>query len=60
MESGVHKCARQLLRSLTFFPAAGSMEVIDEEPAEILHQGEEGVPIVKFMFKDLVPEVLGA
>ena len=41
MESGVHECARQNLRSFTLFPAARSMSIINEELAVLLHHGEE-------------------
>ena len=57
MESGVHKCARQILRSFTLFPAARSMSVINEKSAELLHHGDEGAPVLKFVVKNLVPKV---
>ena len=41
MESGVHECARQNLRSFALLPAARSMSVINEELAVLLHHGEE-------------------
>ena len=56
MDGGVHECARHILRSFTFFPAARSMGVINEGAAELIHHGEKA-PVLKFVFKDLVPKV---
>ena len=57
MDGGVHECARQNLRSFAFFPAERSMDIINEVSAELVHHGEKGTPVLKFVFKDLVPEV---
>ena len=57
MESGVHECARQTLRSFTLFPAARSMSVINEKPAELLRHGKKGVPVLKFVVKNFIPKV---
>ena len=57
MDGGVHKCARQNLRSFAFFPAERAVDIINEVFTEILHHGKEGAPILKFVFKDLVPKV---
>ena len=57
MEGGVHECARQVLRSFTLFPAAGSKGVINERSAELIHHGEKGAPVLKFVLKNLVPKV---
>ena len=57
MEGGVHECARQVLRSFALFPAAESKGVINESSAELIHHGEKGAPILKFVLKNLVPKV---
>ena len=41
MESGVHECARQILRSFALLPAARSMIIINDGLAVLLHHGEE-------------------
>ena len=33
------------------------MSVINEGSAELVHHGKEGAPVLKFVFKNLVPDV---
>ena len=37
----------------------GSKGVINKGPAELIHHGEKGAPILKFVIKNLVPKVSG-
>ena len=60
MDGGVHECARQWFRSFTFFPAARSVKVVNKGSAKLVHQGEKSAPILKFVVKNLIPNVGGA
>ena len=57
LDGGVHKCAGQNLRSFAFFPAERAIGALNEVVAELVNHGKEGAPVLKFVFKDLVPKV---
>ena len=57
MDGGVHKRTGQNLGSFAFFPAEWAIGVLNEVLAVLVDHGQEGVPVVKLVFIDLVPKV---
>ena len=51
MDGGVHKCTGQNLGSFAFFPAEWAIGVLNVVLAVLVDHGQEGVPVVKLVFR---------